>query len=188
MQRFKTFFGSMGRRKTRIKHAQLLYGMVVASARRPELFSRFEIADSFDGRFEMLITHLYVLNAGLAQHGDAGRALSQGAFDLFIADMDAVLRELAVGDQVVPKRLAKMTRVVHGRAAAYDLARSSSDDPKQAVAQVVSRNVFDGREPQNAEHFMAEWICGRINRFPSESLANVIDDRRLFVIEEELRE
>jgi len=180
---FSTLFGGFTRRKKRLQHAHFLYGMVVASARDPDLFRLFDIPDTFDGRFEMLTTHLYVLNNRLQQDNDEGRALSQEVFDLFIADMDAALRELAVGDQVVPKRLAKMTRVVHGRVAAYDQARADGVDIVAALAQVVARNVFNGREPNRAEFAMAGWMQQRIDALHTMSLERLLNTSKMFALE-----
>lgn len=180
---FSTLIGVFTRRKKRLQHAHFLYGAVVASARNPDLFRSFMIPDTFDGRFEMLAAHLYVLNDRLRVEGDEGRALSQEVFDLFIADMDTALRELAVGDQIVPKRLAKMTRVVHGRAAAYDHARTGGGDVVAELAQVVARNVFDDRDPKKAEFAMAGWLQQRIDALLRLSLEELLDTSNVFALE-----
>ncbi len=173
-------FSGFTRRKIRLNHAHFLYGAVVASARDASLFERFRIPDTFDGRFEMMTVHLYILNDRLRKEGKEGQALSQEIFDLFIADMEASLRELGVGDQVVPKRLAKMTRVVHGRAAAYDLAREGGDNVTQNISSVVARNVFDGREPEKPELDMAGWILNRIDALDRIPLADLTKTVNLF--------
>ena len=171
---FSHLFSGIKRRKKRLQHAHFLYGAVVASARNPDLFRRFEIPDTFDGRFEMLALHLYLLNDRLKQDGDEGKALSQEVFDLFVADMDAALRELGVGDQVVPKRLAKMTRVVHGRTSAYDRARVHGSDTRQNLASVVARNVFEDREPQHAEFETADWMLQQIEELKARKLDDLL--------------
>ncbi|MDD9909399.1 MAG: ubiquinol-cytochrome C chaperone [Ahrensia sp.] len=158
-----SFLDRFGRDRTRQALAQRLYGAVVASARDPHLFRSFEMPDTFDGRFEMLTLHLYLLNDRLKADGEPGRALSQDVFDLFIEDMDSALRELGVGDQTVPKRLSKMTRVVHGRAAAYDRARDDSENAEDKLAQVMARNVFDDRKPQSAEYATARWMLDTLS-------------------------
>ncbi|MGI9356465.1 MAG: ubiquinol-cytochrome C chaperone family protein [Rhizobiaceae bacterium] len=177
---FSTLFGGVIRRKKRLEHAHFLYGVVVASARNPDLFRNFDIPDTFDGRFEMLATHLYVLNDRLRQDGDEGRALSQEIIDFFIADMDVALREAAVGDQVVPKRLAKMTRVVHGRAAAYDRARIGESDVQKEMAAIVARNVFNGRVPRQAEFAMANWMLEQIASLAKRPLDRILAGSDLF--------
>lgn len=131
-------------RKIRNRDAQNLYGTVVAYARSPHLYTTLGVPDTFDGRFEMLTMCLYALDAYLRKHGSEARQLSQNVFDVFIADMDAALREAAVGDQSVPKKLAKMTRVVHGRASAYD--RALNEGSESALAVVVARNTFNQEE------------------------------------------
>jgi len=177
---FSALFGGFTRRKMRLQHAHFLYGAVVASARNPDLFRSFDMPDTFDGRFEMLAAHLYVLNARLRQDGDNGRALSQEVIDLFLADMDVALRESAVGDQVVPKRLAKMTRVVHGRAAAYDRARDAEGDTQTEIAVVIARNVFNGRKLQQNELAMADWMLQQIASLEKHPLDQILADSSVF--------
>ena len=42
--------------------------------------------------------------------------------DAFFQDLDASLREMGVGDTVVPKRMKKLAAAFYGRAHAYDAA------------------------------------------------------------------
>ena len=106
---FQALFGQ----KHDLKLAHALYGAVVARARNPRFFERYDIPDTFDGRFEMLVVHLFLLHHRLKDEDPRSRKISQFVFDNFIDDMDASLREAGVGDQTVPKRIAKMTQVFY---------------------------------------------------------------------------
>ena len=44
-----------------------LYGAIVAQARRPEFYEEFAIADTVEGRFEMIVLHLAVVLRRLAR-------------------------------------------------------------------------------------------------------------------------
>lgn len=123
---------------TRDAHA--LYGAVVAKSRSPEFYQKIGVPDSFDGRFEMMILHLYLVHAWLQGDDKSGKKISQSVFDLFLSDMDRSLREAAVGDVTVPKRLAKMTKVYYGRSKAYDAANLARDR-RNAWIDVFNRNL-----------------------------------------------
>ncbi len=101
---------------------------------------RFDVPDTLDGRFEMLTMHLFMLHHRLKDEGPQAREVSQHVFDAFIDDMDIAMREAAVGDQIVPKRIKKMTRVFYGRTGAYEKALAG-DTPVSALSEILARNI-----------------------------------------------
>ncbi len=119
---------------------EAIYGMIVAQAREPAFYTSLGVRDSVNGRFDMLILHLWLVLRRL-QSADGGNGLSQALFDRFCADMDDNLREMGVGDLTVPKRMQAFGEAFYGRSAAYDLAFEAGDDE---LAQALSKNVFNG--------------------------------------------
>jgi cytochrome b pre-mRNA-processing protein 3 len=136
---FSRFFRS-GQRAGRI--ASVLYGAIVAQARAPAFYGAGGVADSVDGRFELLVVHLALVLRRLAGLDDRCRALGQEVFDLFCADMDRSLREMGIGDLGVPRRMKEIAAAYYGRAAAYDAAIAGGD--RKALAAVVQRNLVAG--------------------------------------------
>ncbi|MBV5271596.1 MAG: ubiquinol-cytochrome C chaperone family protein, partial [Afipia sp.] len=67
-------------------------------------------------------------------------------------DMDDNLREMGVGDLTVPKRMQAFGEAFYGRTSAYDLAFEAGDE---ALAQALSRNVFNGEFPESARALAA---------------------------------
>jgi cytochrome b pre-mRNA-processing protein 3 len=130
---------------------EAIYGMIVAQAREPAFYADLHVRDTVNGRFDMLILHLWLVLRRL-QPVPAGSALSQALFDRFCADMDDNLREMGVGDLTVPKRMQAFGEAFYGRTSAYDLAFESGDE---ALAQALSRNVFNGEFPESARTLAA---------------------------------
>ncbi len=128
----------------RRKHSRAgdVYAGLVARARHADFYSNNIVPDTFDGRFEMMVMHLYLLHSRLKETSENGRRFSQELFDAFISDMDAGLREAGVGDQTVPKRINKMTRVFYGRTGAYDDIFDSETDIQMQVVETIGRNLF----------------------------------------------
>jgi cytochrome b pre-mRNA-processing protein 3 len=109
------------------------------------------VPDTVNGRFDLLLLHLWMVLRHLTTL--PGRAeLSQALFDHFCADMDANLREMAVGDLTVPKKMQALGEAFYGRAAAYDLALT---DNAEALAQAIGRNVLDGQHIESARRLAA---------------------------------
>ena len=135
-------------RKPRIPRVTIeaIYGMIVTQAREPLFYRDLGVPDTVNGRFDMLVLHLWmVLRRLKATEGGAG--LCQALFDRFCEDMDANLREMGVGDLTVPKRMQAFGEAFYGRSAAYDLALTEGLEP---LAQALCRNILDGDKIDNA--------------------------------------
>ena len=123
---------------------EAIYGMIVAQAREPLFYQAFSVPDTVDGRFDMVVLHLWLALRRLREVTGAA-ALSQALFDCFCSDMDANLREMGVGDLTVPKRMQKFGEAFYGRSAAYDAAV----DPL-ALRAALARNVLNSADPDRA--------------------------------------
>ena len=130
---------------------EAIYGMIVAQAREPLFYRAMGVPDTVNGRFDMVLLHLWMVLRRL-RPAAGGVDLSQALFDHFCGDMDANLRELGVGDLTVPKRMQKFGEAFYGRAAAYDAALEAGVEP---LAQALCKNILDGRGIENARQLAA---------------------------------
>ncbi len=123
------------------ENTHALHHVVVGQARRPCLYKRFAIPDTFDGRFEFLVLHVLLVMRRLRIAGSAGSDMSQELFDLVFADLDRALREIGVGDLRVGSRIRRMAQAFFGRARALDdtLAPAAAD---AGLKQMLARNVY----------------------------------------------
>ena len=133
---------------------EVIYGMIVTQAREPLFYRDLGVPDTVNGRFDLLVLHLWMVLRRLRPMPD-GPALCQALFDRFCADMDANLREMGVGDLTVPKRMQAFGEAFYGRVAAYDLALPSGQED---LAQALCKNILDGKQIENARRlaFYAE--------------------------------
>lgn len=127
-----------GRQKT----IERLYGAIVAQAREPVFYRDMTVPDTVEGRFDLLVLHMHLVNERLAALGDEGKALGQDLLDRFFEDMDASLREIGIGDLSVPKKMRTLAEAYLGRSATYAPAIVAGDDA--ALAAALARNVFAG--------------------------------------------
>lgn len=123
-----------------------LYAALVGQARRSEFYSALGVADTVDGRFDMIVLHAALLLRRLTAEGRRSARLAQALFDLMFADMDRNLREMGVGDMGVGKRIKQMAKAFYGRAAAYEAALAEPGDA--ALAEALARNLYRGSPPQ----------------------------------------
>jgi cytochrome b pre-mRNA-processing protein 3 len=129
----------LSRRAKRPDTISILYGMIVAQARLPCFYRDYAVADTVNGRFDLIVLHLTLVIERLAAES-ALREVGQGLFDRFCRDMDDNLREMGVGDLKVPKEMRRIGDAFYGRSEAYRTALKA-DDPG-TLAEVIARNVY----------------------------------------------
>ncbi|MDP6692324.1 MAG: ubiquinol-cytochrome C chaperone family protein [Alphaproteobacteria bacterium] len=140
--------------------AHALYLAAVAQARQPLFYAEHGVPDSVDGRFDLIVMHVFLLLRPLhetAQRKDdpalAARAgtIAQALFDTMFADMDRSLREMGVSDIAVGKRVKQMAKAFYGRVEAYEEGLAGTDT---LLGEALRRNLF-GTVVPGAEHLSA---------------------------------
>jgi len=130
-----------------------LYIAAVEQARRPGFYTDCGVADSLDGRFDLIVLHVFLIVRALRASGEPGKRLSDLMFKIMMDDMDMNLREMGVGDLSVGKRVKSMARAFYGRAAAYDAAFDAERDAapdgagEEGLEVALQRNIYGAEEP-----------------------------------------
>jgi len=128
---------------------EAIYGMIVTQAREPAFYRDMAVPDTVNGRFDLLLLHLWMVLHRLRAL-DGGPRLAQALFDRFCEDMDDNLREMGVGDLTVPKRMQAFGEAFYGRTVAYDAALNTGDLARDALADSLCKNVFNGESMDKA--------------------------------------
>ena len=124
-----------------------IYRQVAEQARAPELFEACGIPDTLDGRFDSLALHAALMIDRLRRESD-GEVLAQAFFDAMFRHLDLTLREIGIQDLGVGRRIKIMAEGFHGRALAY---REALNDGPTPLAEVLRRNAYGGRPPEDSE-------------------------------------
>jgi len=149
---------------------ETIYGMIVTQAREPLFYRDLGVPDTVNGRFDLLVLHLWLVLRRLRPTG-GGVDLAQALFDRFCEDLDANLREMGVGDLAVPKRMQAFGEAFYGRSAAYDAALTKG---QEALAAALGRNILNDMDPNNARRLAAyaETAIDSLNHADSTALLN----------------
>ena len=86
----------LGRSSAGRRAAESLAVEIMARARSPVFFRDLGVADSFDGRFDLVALHGWLVMERLRQQG--ARAVSQALVNLLFEGFEDALREQGAGD------------------------------------------------------------------------------------------
>lgn len=132
-----------------------LYASAVSQARAPVFYTDCGAQDTMEGRFDMIVLHVYLIMRALKRLEEPGSTLSQRLFDVMFADMDQSLREMGVGDLSVGKKIKAMASAFFGRTQAYDDALDDDAADQEALATALRRNVVGAGDAPDGEGFPA---------------------------------
>jgi cytochrome b pre-mRNA-processing protein 3 len=127
------------RRKSGKDHIGTVYTAIVTAARRLALYETFGVADTIDGRFDMIVLHAFLVLERLKGGDDAAQSFAQELTDRIFTEMDRNLREMGVGDLSVGKRVRKLAEIFYGRVTAYQPALAAGEG---ALAEAFRRNIY----------------------------------------------
>lgn len=135
------------------EYAHHAYVAIVNQARRPEFFSQWQVPDTIDGRFDVILLHVSLVIARIEQESQdlAAKHFVRTLSEVFFSDMDRSLREMGASDTGVGKRISKIAQAFYGRLKAYSDALSASS----GLGDAVVRNIYREQAPDAA--VVAQW-------------------------------
>lgn len=123
-----------------------LYDAIITRARDASWFVEGGVADTIDGRFDMISAIFAVVMIRLEALGDDAKPVVTFLTETFVTDMDGQLRELGFGDVGLGKHVGNMMSALGGRIGVYRdaLSRGTSLDA------ALIRNLYRDSAPDNA--------------------------------------
>ncbi len=131
-----------------------LYAAIVAAARQEKFYRDWQVPDTLDGRFDMMVLHMFLTLDRLRHFGGESEVLRQALTDRFFAAMDAALREVGVGDISVGKKVRKMAEAFFGRVTAYT---AGIEKGVAELSDALKRNIYADVDGRHAIE-LARWV------------------------------
>ncbi|MCG2842560.1 ubiquinol-cytochrome C chaperone [Sandaracinobacter sp. RS1-74] len=146
-----------------------LWNWITATAREPRWYLRHAVADTVDGRFDMvaLVTALVMLE----MEGRGLKTETSVLTERFVDDMDGSLRDIGIGDMVIGKHMGRVMGALGGRLGSYRAALVEEGDAP--LAESLARNVYRGEPPEGAALDLAQAVralAARIAATPDAAL------------------
>jgi cytochrome b pre-mRNA-processing protein 3 len=148
----------------RKQQAARLYDGLVRRSREPVFFAGFGVADSLDGRFDILAFHAWLMLAELK-----GVPIAQDLINLIFAGFDEAMREQGAGDMGIGHKLKAMAKAFYGRMTAYDAAKN-----EQELAAALAKNLWRGGAPDDRARLLAGYAT-QARQALSRSLPDMLD-------------
>jgi cytochrome b pre-mRNA-processing protein 3 len=131
------------KREERLAPVNALFKRVAETSRRPELYLAGGIPDTFEGRFEALTLHAFLVLRRLRELPAPAADLAQDLVDACFAYLELGFRNGGISDIAVPKRMKKVAKSFYGRIQAYEAALLDPD--ADALAEALRRNASPGQ-------------------------------------------
>ena len=131
----------------RKQEGRRLYDALVSRSREPLFFAGFGVADSIDGRFDLLVFHAWLALAELK-----GAPAAQSLTDTIFTGFDEAMREQGAGDMGIGHKLKAMANAFYGRIAVYDAAKNEDE-----LAAALAKNLWRGATVHERAHALAAY-------------------------------
>jgi cytochrome b pre-mRNA-processing protein 3 len=154
--------------QTRERPERRLYAAIVAAARQVKLYQDMGVADTVEGRFEMIVLHVFLVLNRLKDEGVD--ELRQSLTNEFFNDMDGSLREFGVSDVTVGKKVRKLAESYYGRVMAYNKALMHPE----LLKETISRNIYPDGAPDGCADAMAGYMMSSGKALADVPLENIL--------------
>jgi len=131
--------GLFGKRANRRSPVDTLFGRVAGASRLPALYIDGGIPDSFEGRFESLTLHVFLVLRRLRELPPPAAELAQEFIDACFAYLELGFRNGGISDIAVPKKMKKIGQMFYGRVQAYEAALAAPG--LEALTEALGRNA-----------------------------------------------
>ena len=119
------------------------YQKIVNVSRNKVFYTKLNIPDTLDGRFDLLSLFSIILIFSLSKSGKKGIEFSQILFDKIFLDLDLSLRELGAGDAGVHIKIKNMISSYMGRQKAYCICFENDNyiELEKSIIRNIYRNI-----------------------------------------------
>lgn len=160
------------------EHARAVYAVALSQIRTPAFYEAYSVPDTFDGRFDLLVLHLFMVVNRMVDEPSVGEEFNQALFDATFADMDQTLREMGIGDMGIPKHMRRMMMAFNGRMHAYSEAINSG-----FFRTSLMNNLYGTCElkPYREAELMEAYVKANIRALKAMSADQIMSGQSIFI-------
>ena len=171
-------FGLFSKREDRQAPVDALFARIAEASRQPALYLGGGIPDSFEGRFESLTLHVFLMLRRLRELPAPAADLAQDLVDACFAYLELGFRNGGTSDIAVPKRMKKIGQMFYGRVRAYETALDTQQ-PGELV-EALRRNASPLQAPGEGAARLAAYVRRAQAHLAGLTLDAILNDGALF--------
>lgn len=130
-------FGKLFKRRGEDIAAATLYTKCLKQARLPGFYGEGKVADTYDGRIDLLTLHMTLIMAAARKFGKDGTQLNQAMYDIMVQDFNIAMREEGIADTGISRRIKPMISLFLVRTKAYTDALLGEADLETVLKETL---------------------------------------------------
>lgn len=149
--------------------AHVAYVALVTQARKPFFYQECGVADSLDGRFDVIVLHIFLLTQRLKSESPE---FLRAIWEVFFSDMDRSLREMGASDTGIGKRIKKMVQAFYGRIDSYEKTVANEAEFKESL----TRNLYRGSAVEETQlAYLISYVYRNSEHLKKQDITAIID-------------
>lgn len=145
------------------------YVSLVTQARKPFFYQEYGAADNIDGRFDVIVLHIFLLTQRLKSESPE---FLRAIWEVFFADMDRSLREMGASDTGIGKRIKKMVQAFYGRIDSYEKTVTN----EAAFKESLTRNLYRGAAVDETQvSGLISYVSRNLEHLKKQDIAAIIN-------------
>ena len=162
-----------------------IYTNIIKTSRNKSFFLDFDVDDTVEGRFDIIILHSFIVFNFFIHTNDRKSSLPQMLFDHMFLDFDSSLREMGFGDIAVNKRMKQFIKAFYGRIDNYSksITQFNKLGDDTLLKETILRNVYkDKKVIPGCVNFWRDYILDNIKYINAKTLSENTDHFFMFKI------
>jgi len=154
---------------------EVLYKKILVQSYKDWFFKDLEVKNDINGRFEIIILHIFIIFNSLDQNNSENKLFKQNLLETFIDELESTYRELGISDNTFSKKMKIAAKSMYGRLHIY----SDTINDRKSFDEALLRNIWPlDIELTNKVHKLSEYVYKKINKYNNKSYREIIEESK----------
>ena len=154
---------------------EVLYKKILVQSYNDWFFKDLEVKNDINGRFEIIILHIFIIFNSLKQNNSENKLFKQNLLETFIDELESTYRELGISDNTFSKKMKIAAKSMYGRLSIY----SDTINDSKSFDEALLRNIWPlDKELTNKVHKLSEYVYKKMHKYNNKSYREIIEESK----------
>ena len=154
---------------------EALYKKILVQSYNDWFFKDLEVKNDINGRFEIIILHIFIIFNSLDQNNNENKLFKQNLLETFIDELESTYRELGISDNTFSKKMKIAAKSMYGRLSIY----SDTINDRKSFDEALLRNIWPlDKDLTNKVHKLSEYVYKKIHKYNNKSYREIIEESK----------